>query len=217
MLSEPIPSSLRQVQGLKNGLDLLSFACPISGADEGVDIIALERLVFESLTIRAEIGAYRVKLSTVHGPPYRCVSTMLAAGVLIMFLSCACNRKMERASHAAGRLPMEKFRPYSSNSAYRCGLRVSVKRPRLMGTVAPAISDPGRPGHFRDVMEIPGFPGAVPKVRVHLPPPERCYGGGRRDFLPRSQEVKRRDGNPNAIVCPLRRERWIRQLMAHLA
>ena len=27
--------------------------------------------------------------------------------------------------------------------------------------------------------------------------------GGRRDFLPRSQEVKRRDGNPNAIVCPL--------------
>ena len=41
-----------------------------------------------------------------------------------------------------------------------------------MGTVAPAISDPGRPGRFRDVMEIPGFPGAVPKVRVHLPPAE---------------------------------------------
>jgi len=42
--------------------------------------------------------------------------------------------------------------------------------------------------------------------------------GRRRDFLPGSQEVKWRDGNPptNAIV-PLHRERWIRQLMAHLA
>jgi len=46
----------------------------------------------------------------------------------------------------------------------------AAERPRLMVTVAPAISDPGRPGRFRDVMEIPSFPGAVPKVRVHLPP-----------------------------------------------
>src|SRR6516162_8040292 len=50
-----------------------------------------------------------------------------------------------------------------------------------------------------------------------FPSSEEMLWGGRRDFLPRSQEVKRRDGNPNAIVCPLRRERWIRQLMAHLA
>jgi len=57
----------------------------------------------------------------------------------------------------------------------------------------------------------------VLEVRIQVPSSREMLWGGRRDFLPRSQEVKRRDGNPNAIVCPLRRERWIRQLMAHLA
>ena len=42
----------------------------------------------------------------------------------------------------------------------------------MIGTAASAVSDPGRPGSFRNVLEIPGFPAAVPKVRVHLPPAE---------------------------------------------
>ena len=58
------------------------------------------------------------------------------------------------------------FRPRKPDALVGRGVG-AAERPRLMGTVAPAISDPGRPGRFRDVMEIPSFPGAVPKVRVH--------------------------------------------------
>jgi len=74
-----------------------------------------------------------------------------------------------RARARGGRRADSGFRPRKPDALVRRGVG-APERPRLMGTVAPAISDPGRPGRFRDVMEIPGFPGAVPKIRVHLPP-----------------------------------------------
>ena len=61
------------------------------------------------------------------------------------------------------------FRPRKPDALVRRGVG-AAERPRVMGTVASATSDPGRPGRFPDVSEIPGFSAAVPKVRVHLPP-----------------------------------------------
>jgi glutathione S-transferase len=61
-----------------------------------------------------------------------------------------------RARARGGRRADSGFRPRKPDALVRRGVG-AAERPHLMGTVASAISDPGRPGRFRDVSENPGL------------------------------------------------------------